>query len=247
MKFDKIIISGGDHLRVHALINYSIADLGMINEWAESKGHTVTTTSVYENQNFPNMNEFDLLIILGGVMGAYEEEQNPWLLHEKQFILKAIECKKALLGICLGSQLIAEVLGGKVYPHIHKEIGWWPVRFFNEVENFSLFNGLPKELSLFQFHGDTFDLPEGATRLAESEATRNQAFIYSDRVVGLQFHPEFSEEKLQEIVQIHEDDIKPGPYTQLPETFLRQLEYVQEAKAFLFTLLDNFELLTRRK
>lgn len=228
-------------LRVHALINYSVADLGMINEWIESKGHIVTATAVYRNEKFPDMDAFDLLIILGGVMGAYEEAEHPWLRNEKQFILEAIKCNKVILGICLGAQLIAEVLGGKVYPHKHHEIGWWPVHFTHEIKDIDLFNGVPKQLPLFQYHGDTFDLPDGAIRLASSEATKNQAFIYNDRILGLQFHPEFSEEKLQEIVHLHGDNIKPGPYTQLPEEFLGQSRNVEEAREFLFRLLDNLE------
>ncbi|MFA1820168.1 type 1 glutamine amidotransferase [Virgibacillus oceani] len=240
-------------MRIHALINYSIADLGMINNWAVEKGHIVTTTEVYENNQFPNMDKFDLLIILGGIVGAYEEDEHPWLKDEKKFIREAIESNKAILGICLGSQLIAEVLGGKVYPHEQTVIGWWPIRFLKEVENIPLFSGLKRELTLFQYHGDTFQLPEKSqdiVRLAENDATKNQAYIFKDRVVGLQFHPEFSEEKLHEIVSLHGHEIHPGPYTQLAKDFLGQLDHLNEAKTFLFTLLDNFEKkvnITRRK
>lgn len=232
-------------MNIHALVNYSVADLGTILEWIEKKGHQVTTTNVYENTNFPDVVDFDMLIILGGMMGAYEEEEYPWLINEKQFIIETIEANKAVLGICLGSQLIAEVLGGKVYPHQHEEIGWWPVTFFDKVDEYDIFQGLSKKLPFFQYHSDTFDLPNGAVRLAESEATKNQAYIYKDRVVGLQFHPEFSEGKIKKIVELFGKKISPGPYTQSPEEFLKEKENFTNAKKFLFRLLDNFEKIVK--
>lgn len=235
----------GEIMRIHALINYSVADLGTINEWIQLRGHQVTTTNVFASVDFPDVADFDLLIILGGVMGAYEEDKHPWLKDEKQFILEAIHHDKAVLGICLGSQMIANVLGGEVFPHKHEEIGWWRVTFNEQVEQLKVFEGLKRELHLFQYHGDTFTLPDGSLRLASSEATENQAFIYKDRVVGLQFHPEFSEAKLQEIVALHGDKIQSGPYVQMPDEFLGRHEYLREAKEFLFKLLDNFEKIVK--
>lgn len=232
-------------MRIHALINYSVADLGTIEEWALHKNHIITATHVYKDTKFPELETFDMLIILGGVMGAYEEEEYPWLGMEKRFIKRVIDAGKVVLGICLGAQMIAEVLGGKVYPHKHKEIGWWDVSFTDEIRNNYIFDNLPKEVTMFQYHGDTLDLPENVSWLAESEACQNQVFVYGDRVVGLQFHPEFSEEKLQEIVQLHGHEIEEGPYTQLPNQFLGKSEYMKNAKKFLFTLLDNLENRTR--
>lgn len=231
------------HLRIHALINYSIADLGTIEEWARKKGHDVQTTFVSEERGFPNVNAFDMLIILGGIMGAYEEEKHPWLKKEKQFILEAVQAKKKILGICLGSQMLADVLGGKAYPHTHQEVGWWEVRFDSKVEKFPLFKGLPKRIKAFQFHGDTFDVPKDAEWLAESDGCKNQAFIYGDRILGLQFHPEFNEEKLREIATLFSDSFTEGTYKQLPEEFLGQEVNMKQAKKFLFKLLDNFEQL----
>src|SRR5699024_7935995 len=181
-----------------------------------------------------------MLIVLGGVMGTYEESDYPWLRLEKQFLRDAIEANKYVLGICLGSQMIAEVLGGKVYPHKFQEVGWWKVQFNEYVNKISLFNNLSREMMVFQYHGDTFDLPNDAIRLAGNEERENQAFIYKDRVVGLQYHPEFSEEKLEEIVVLHGDELETGPIVQEPNEFLGQNEYHNIAKTFLFTLLDNY-------
>lgn len=228
-------------MRIHAFINYSVADLGTIEEWVNARNHTITWNNVYENSEFPALESFDMLIVLGGVMGAYEEEAYPWLVKEKHFIRNAIEANKFVFGICLGGQLIAEVLGGKVYPHQYQEIGWWDISFTDEVKKHPIFSNLPRQVTMFQFHGDTLELPEQATWLAKSDACQNQAFVYGDRVVGLQFHPEFNEEKLQEIVRIHGSEIEKGPFAQLPNQFLGKKERMKNAKKYLFRLLDNME------
>lgn len=236
-----IFVEGEEEMRIHAFINYAVADLGSIEQWAKDRGHSISTTAVFEKETFPDIHSFDMLVILGGMMGAYEEDEYPWLFEEKQCIRQAIESKKIVLGICLGAQLIAEALGGKAYPHMHHEIGWWDVRFEEKVEQIPLFHHLPRKLKFFQYHGDTFDLPEGARWLAESDGCKNQVFLYGDRVLGLQFHPEFREQKLQEIVALHGDTITEGPYTQLPAQFLGKQENMHIAKQFLFQLLDNLE------
>lgn len=228
-------------MRIHALINYSIVDLGTIQTWADNKGHTITTTNVYENQQFPDLDQFDLLIILGGLMSAYEEEKHPWIKMEKQFIKKAIDAGKGVLGVCLGAQMIADTIGSKTYPQGHLELGWWDVQFTESIKDIPVFKGLPTDLKLFQFHSDTYQLPPDATHLAKSKGCENQAFIYGDRVVGLQFHPEFTEAKIQEMVDLIEAEMADGPYAQHPEEFLGREDDLQKAQAFLFTLLDNLE------
>ncbi|MGM8364485.1 type 1 glutamine amidotransferase [Virgibacillus sp. W0181] len=228
-------------MRIHALINYSVADLGTIGDWAKEKGYSIRTTHVSTERKFSEIDSFDMLIILGGIMGAYEESQYPWLIEEKEFILRAIRSEKMVLGICLGAQMIADVLGGKAYPHEHYEIGWWEVRFDEKINRIPLFKNLPRKVTFFQYHGDTYELPGDAEWLAGSDGCKNQAFLYGDRVIGLQFHPEFSEKKLQEIVKLNGDEIKEGTYSQLPDQFLGQEEYALKAKQFLFQLLDNME------
>jgi GMP synthase-like glutamine amidotransferase len=228
-------------MRIHALINYDVADLGSVMTWANNNKHQITTTAVYENANFPDVSQFDLLVILGGVMSAYDEENYPWLKKEKDFIKKAIDADKGVLGICLGAQMIAEALGGKAYPQGHLELGWWDVQFSEKINDIPAFKGLPTELKLFQYHEDTFQLPPGATHLAKSKGCENQAFIYGDRVIGLQFHPEFSEEKLEEIADLFGDEMESGPFSQVPDEFLGVKGNVLEATDFLYTLLDNLE------
>ncbi|MBB2483177.1 type 1 glutamine amidotransferase [Bacillus sp. APMAM] len=228
-------------MRIHYIQNDPIVTLGFINEWIHDKNHTLTCTKMYENETFPQLNSFDLLIILGGRMGAYDEEEFPWLITEKKFIREAIDSHKWVLGICLGVQLLANVLGSKVYPHSHQEIGWWPISLTEEALSSPLLEGLPKEIEAFEHHGDTFDLPEGAVRLATSGGCTNQAFSYGDRVIGIQFHPEFTNEMIHGYKKDAEGQVFAGIYCQDPSEWIDKHSNLNGAKTLLFTILNNIE------
>ncbi|MBU8878488.1 type 1 glutamine amidotransferase [Bacillus sp. FJAT-29790] len=228
-------------MRIHYIQNDPLATLGFIEEWANEKKHSLSFTRMYENENLPSMDDFDMLIILGGRMGAYEEDKFPWLVLEKNFIQKAIKEEKLVLGICLGAQMIANVLGGKVYPHKQQEIGWWPVELTQVVSSTSLFNGIPEVFTVFEFHGDTFDLPNGAIRLASSNGCSNQAFSFGKRVIGLQFHPEFTGNMICTFEEKLGSQIPLGEYIQNPVKWINQTSFLEEAKSILFTLLNNME------
>ncbi len=131
----------------------------------------------------------DVVVILGGPIGAYEEKQYPFVLDELRLIERALKIGVPLLGICLGAQLCARALGASVYPGARKEIGIHPIRLSLEGERSCLRHLGPENLVL-HWHGDVFDLPDGARRLAETDVTPNQAFSYGDNVLGLQFHIE---------------------------------------------------------
>ena len=122
---------------------------------------------------------------------------------------KQLNSEKKVLGICLGSQLIADVLGAKVYPNKNKEIGWFPV-FKNEFSCFNCTRYLEREIQSFHWHGETFDLPEGADRLYSSEATPNQGFAFKDNVIALQFHWEVKRENIEQWLQFSGDEISNG-------------------------------------
>jgi GMP synthase (glutamine-hydrolysing) len=130
------------------------------------------------------------LVILGGPMNVDETDKYPFLADELTWIRQAIDAKLPLLGICLGSQLIAKALGSRVFANAVKEIGWYPITFTDEAENDPLFADSAPLETVFQWHGDTFDLPAGATLLAMSDQCRNQAFRFGDRTYALQFHLE---------------------------------------------------------
>jgi GMP synthase-like glutamine amidotransferase len=228
-------------LKIHYLQHAPFENPENIEEWAKQKGHTSTRTLVYEDPCFPAQDEFDWLIIMGGPMGIYDEHIYPWLSHEKQFIKEAINHKKMVLGICLGAQLITDALGGPVYPHVQKEIGWFPVTLANEAEGSPFFAGLPKEFPAFHWHGDTFDLAEHCVRMASSPCCRNQAFLYQDHVVGLQFHLESSKESIETFINNCGDELVNGEYIQTAEEIHAQHQNVTQTKKILFAFLDQME------
>jgi GMP synthase-like glutamine amidotransferase len=142
----------------------------------------------------PDLDSFTHLLIMGGPMAVYEMQQYPYLVNEALFIDRSIKANKHVLGVCLGAQMVAHVLGAKVYPGPKKEIGWYEVALNPDGMSDPLMSALAlpdrNAAQVFQWHGDTFDLPSGAVRLASSDLFPNQAFRYSDRVYALQFHIE---------------------------------------------------------
>lgn len=133
------------------------------------------------------------VIVLGGPMGAYESDQHGFLKTETAFIEKAIEAGRPVLGVCLGAQLIAQVLGARVYPGERREVGWAPVELTEDGKDDPLFAGLGDAFTVFHLHGDTYELPPDAVNLARSPLYEQQAFRWGDTVYGFQFHLEFTE------------------------------------------------------
>jgi GMP synthase (glutamine-hydrolysing) len=134
------------------------------------------------------------VVILGGPMSA--NGPSPGLADELEMIEKALRTRMPLLGICLGSQLIAKALGARVYRNPELEIGWEPVHFTDAGQSDPVFQGIDSPTTFFHWHGETFDLPAGAEWLAWSEKCRHQAYRYGSNVYGLQFHPEVTPEMI---------------------------------------------------
>ena len=130
------------------------------------------------------------LIVMGGPMGVYEADRYPFLGEEQRLIRQAAELGLPVLGICLGSQLVAGALGAKVYPGHRKEIGWYPVEVTAPADELTA--GLPSRFMAFHWHGDTFDLPAGATRLFRSDLYENQGFRWGKNILAIQFHFEIN-------------------------------------------------------
>ncbi|MED4954533.1 type 1 glutamine amidotransferase [Paenibacillus macerans] len=228
-------------MRVHYLQHVPFESPEHIAVWAKEKGHEITGTLLYENHCFPSLSEFDMLVILGGPMGVYDEEMFSWLIAEKQFIKEAIRQRKLVLGICLGAQLVAEVIGGKVYSNQYKEIGWFPVKLTEEAKHSRFFKEVPDEFVAFHWHADTFQLPDKVKRIALSRGCTNQAYEYEDHVVGLQFHLESSHTGIDKLIAHCADEIDQGVYVQRPHEMLNQPGYMAQSNAILFTLLDALE------
>jgi GMP synthase (glutamine-hydrolysing) len=179
---------------------------------------------------------------MGGPMNIYEEKEYPWLAAEKRFIAKAIESNKIVLGICLGAQLLADVLGGRVTRNSHKEIGWFPVTLRPDGLTSVPFRAFPKEFQALHWHGDTFSLPPEALMLAESEACPAQAFSANGgRVLALQFHLESSVESVRALIQNCSDELVDGQYIQGAEAILGKKENFTSIHSAMTQLLDNIK------
>ncbi len=226
-------------MRIHILQHVPYESPGSITDWAEEKGFPVSYTRFYENGQLPRLEDFDLLVIMGGPMNIYEKDKYPWLMLEKAFIQNCLSAKKKILGICLGSQLLADALGTIVYPNKEKEIGWFPI-FKNGAH--PVLDLFPEgEIEAFHWHVDTYDLPGGAVPLFYSEATKNQGFVYEDQVFALQFHWEIRPGTMIELIQHAHNDLTPGIYVQESERMLSHLSGFEKSGKHLKDLLDYIQ------
>jgi GMP synthase-like glutamine amidotransferase len=229
-------------MKMHYLQHVPFEGLASIEHWAKAKGHFLSATKLYQDEPFPKIEEIDCLMIMGGPMNIYEENKYPWLMQEKKFIEKAIKHDKVILGICLGAQLIADVLGANVFPNPEKEIGWFPIELTAKAQTSNIFNFLPNSLTVFHWHGDTFELPQGATRIAKSEGCQNQAFIYAQKVIGLQFHLESTPASVQKLIENGADELVEGKYIQKPNEMLSSEDNFKKINDAMNSLLNRLNI-----
>jgi GMP synthase-like glutamine amidotransferase len=163
---------------------------GTLTPVFEEEQIEVTACNLGGGDDLPDHEPYDALLVLGGPMGAYEEDVYPWLPGELAAIRAAVLSGKPFLGVCLGAQLLARALGAEAYPASTAEVGVDHVTLTSAAVTDPLLTSLPNPLPCFQWHGDTFDLPDGAVLLATSAACRNQAFRWGEHAYGLQFHLE---------------------------------------------------------
>ena len=214
-----------------------------IFRWAKDRDITqIKGTHLYKNEPFPDFSSFDALVIMGGPMGVYDEDRYPFLKKEKVFIENAIKLGKKVLGVCLGAQLIAEVMGSKIYKCENKEIGWFPVFKTDEAEKSKYFYDFPQEVEVFHWHGDTFDIPSGTIHTFYSEGCPNQAFETEDgKVVALQFHFEVDLESVKNWIKEGENELKQeGKYIQKPEEMTSDYKKFIQLENHLYRFLDRF-------
>lgn len=227
-------------LRIHYFQHVPFEGLGSIEDWAKGRGHTLTCTRLFTDDPFPAIDSFDWLIVMGGPMGVYEGDRHPWLYGEVAVIRAAIARGRRVLGICLGAQLIAAALGAKVYPGTHREIGWWPIE---KTGSGGPLAALPDGATVFHWHGDTFDLPEGAQRLACSAGCANQAFRYGDRVLALQFHCEVTGPGIEQMLADGMAELVEGqPYIQSADEIRAGVAtHVPASNAAMAAVLETIE------
>lgn len=230
-------------MKIHCLAHVPFEDAANIGLWAAERGHPLSYTHFFRGDALPHADSFDMLAVMGGLMNVYEHDTYPWLAAEKQFIKTAIDAGKKVVGVCLGGQLLAEVLGGRVTPNPQKEIGWHRITLTEAGLRSSLFSGMPRQMDVFQWHGDTFSIPPGAGHLAASFACSNQAFLYKNNVLGLQFHLEYSRESIEKMLTHCADEIIDAPYINSVEAIRAGYDKIPQTTERLYAMLDTFSMM----
>ena len=221
-------------MRAHIIQHIWFEDSGTISEILKERGWVITVSQIDNGDQLPQtLENIDLLVIMGGFMSAYDEINYPFLRDEKMLIKMAAQQGIKTLGICLGAQLIASAFGANVYPNTHKEIGWLDIK---STQNCPF---LPTKLTVFQWHGDTFDLPPSAELLASSEICKNQAFMINSSVIALQFHLEVTPKTVLQLVNNCREELIDAPYIQSEEVILNApQENYANIKSIMSNLLD---------
>lgn len=228
-------------MNVYALMQVPYEGPGCIAAWAEGNGHALKTVRLYEGEALPPLSEVGLLAVMGGPMSVHDTAKHAFLAEERAFVAEAVSAGKPVLGICLGAQLMASAFGAKVYAHDRREIGWFPVRLTERGKGSPLLKKFPESHLAFHWHGDTFDLPEGADWLFENEATPHQGFSVGRRAVGLQFHFEVMPEDVRQMLAHGAAELEShaeSELTQSPE-HIASLNPYSECNALMFDLLDR--------
>lgn len=187
---------------VAVIRHIGVEGLGTIEDVLKSKALSFRYMNTWKDRLPHDVSDFRALVILGGPMGVYELDKYPFIEAELSLIKKARDARLPVIGICLGSQMIAQALGGRVYKGSVKEIGWYDIYFTQEASRDKLFASVEavkdksSVMKVFQWHGDTFDLPNEAVVLAGSQLYTNQAFRIGN-IYGLQFHIEIKESDIK--------------------------------------------------
>jgi GMP synthase (glutamine-hydrolysing) len=213
-----------------------------IDLWAAQGDHALSRTEIFRGAPFPDLPDYDWLMVMGGSQHVWEETLHPWLVSEKKEIARALAAGKTILGICFGAQLLAEALGGQVFTHRQKEIGWYPVRKTPEGESSPLLHAVPDRFLTFHWHSDHFQLPKDAVRLAASDCSENQAFSHpAYPILGLQFHPEYTREMIVHFAREFAAEWTPGPFVAGLDRTLAQTLTVPDTYWLMETILDNMQ------
>lgn len=216
-------------------------DLGTIGPAMSGRGIGAEYVRLFDGEPVPqDIERYSGVIILGGPMNVYEEDEFPFLKQEDVLIKKAIQKGSPLLGICLGGQLIAKATGATVTKGAKKEIGWYKLNLTQGGKEDKAFGKFPEELTVFQWHGDTFGIPQDAVHLAGSELFPNQAFRIGNNVYGLQFHLEVTEKTINSWITEYQDELSILDYINYDKIIKDTPVYIKNLSAYAEIFYDKF-------
>jgi GMP synthase-like glutamine amidotransferase len=224
-------------MRIACLLHAPFEGPGTIEKWALERGHEFNTVRVFDGEALPETGSFDLLVVMGGPMSVHDEGTLEWMKGEKALVRRCVAEGVFVLGICLGSQMLAEALGARVRKNGHKEIGWFEVE---RVSEGGLLGGLPAKLMVFHWHGETYDVPAGMRHAARSAGCVSQAFE-GERALGLQFHLEMTGEDISSLGEECTEDIGNGPYEQTVAEMAEGAWRCAEMQRMMAAVLDGIE------
>lgn len=227
-------------MRVHYLSHVPFEQLGAMEAWFQERDISIRCSLLFAGDALPTPADFDVLVVMGGSMSADDDLQFPWMSTEKALIRDSIAAGKKVLGICLGAQLVARVLGAPVTGNKEKEVGWFPVYPTPAGKSDSIGKLFAEAPAVLHWHGDTFALPDGAVHLLESEGCRNQAFRYGDNVLALQFHLELETDNAEALCDACPDDLAPGRWVESREHILGDAQRFSATQALLGRTLNAF-------
>lgn len=228
-------------MRMHVVQHVAFEGPAAIAEWAAQRGVELTV-SLALTEEYPDIGDVDFLVLMGGPMDADDHIASPWLEAEKSYAALALAEGRRVLGVCLGAQIVAEAIGGHIRRNDQSEIGWFALQRNPAADDDPVFAAFPDALVAGHWHGDTFDLPASVEPTLSSEATVCQAFSYDrGRVVGLQFHLEWTAEALAALLDATPEDLEDNaPFVVGASELERGVQlYSAACHAALWKMLDS--------
>ena len=211
-----------------------------VAEWASERDVDLRIVRVDAGAELPDPASVERLVVLGGGMNTDQSDEHPWIPIEREWLRRIVSIERAdVLGICLGSQLLAEALDGSVGRADEREIGWTRIEVTADGRDDRVFGALPPAFDAMQWHGDAWTLPPGARLVATGDGCATQAFAFGDRVRAVQFHPEFTHDRTTELAATTTDDLTPRGFVQSPEQFLADPARFDALREVCVELLDR--------